>query len=208
MKSTRRTRPSVLVAEKENLLRDALQNLLERDFRVVGGVADFESMRWAATRLRPDVIVVGLSLLQERDLREVRAVPEAAPPARFVVVAHQPATAAGEALSAAAAGWVLRSATAEELRAAVRAAGAGRRLVFRPPAPSGAREGEAIGLAVTPQAADVVRLIARGKVMKEVAADLGISVRTVAFHKYKTMRHLGLDSTAALVRYAVRNDML
>jgi DNA-binding NarL/FixJ family response regulator len=175
-----------------------------RDFRVVGGVADFESMRRAAARLRPDVIVVGLSLLQERDPREVRAVPDAAPPARLVVVAHEPASAVGEALAAAAAGWVLRSATVEELRAAVRVAGAGRRLVFRPPAPNGAREGEA----VTPRAADVVRLIARGKVMKEVAADLGISVRTVAFHKYKTMRHLGLDSTAALVRYAVRNDML
>jgi DNA-binding NarL/FixJ family response regulator len=54
----------------------------------------------------------------------------------------------------------------------------------------------------------VVRLIARGKVMKEVAADLGISVRTVAFHKYRTMRSLGLDSSAALVRYAVYNHML
>jgi DNA-binding NarL/FixJ family response regulator len=203
MKSSPRTRPSVLVAEEETLLRDALQTLLMRDFRVVGSVADFESMRRAAARLRPDVIVVGLSLLQERDLREVRAVPDAAP-ARLVVVAHEPASAVGEALAAAAAGWVLRSATVEELRAAVRVAGAGRRLVFRPPAPNGAREGEA----VTPRAADVVRLIARGKVMKEVAADLGISVRTVAFHKYKTMRHLGLDSTAALVRYAVRNDML
>jgi DNA-binding NarL/FixJ family response regulator len=62
--------------------------------------------------------------------------------------------------------------------------------------------------AVTPRAAEVVRLIARGKAMKQVAADLGISVRTVAFHKYKTMRSLGLDSSAALVHYAVRNDML
>ena len=61
---------------------------------------------------------------------------------------------------------------------------------------------------VTPRAAEVVRLIARGKAMKQVAADLGISVRTVAFHKYKTMRSLGLDSSAALVHYAVRNDML
>jgi DNA-binding NarL/FixJ family response regulator len=62
--------------------------------------------------------------------------------------------------------------------------------------------------AVTPRAAEVVRLIARGKAMKQVAADLGISVRTVAFHKYKTMRELSLDSTAALVRYAVRNHLV
>jgi DNA-binding NarL/FixJ family response regulator len=66
MKSAPKTHPSVLVAEKETLLRDALQHLLDRDFRVVGGVPDFESMLQAAARSRPDVIVVGLSLLLER----------------------------------------------------------------------------------------------------------------------------------------------
>jgi DNA-binding NarL/FixJ family response regulator len=195
MKSPHAIRPSVLVAEKETLLRDGLQYLLDRDFRVVGGVPDFESMLQAAARSRPDVIVVGLSVLLERGLDEVRSFSATAEAARYVVVAQQPASDVAEALPVAASQWVLRSSTAEDLRAAVRAAGAG-------------REVESIGLAVTPRAADVVRLIARGKVMKQVAADLGISVRTVAFHKYKTMRNLGLDSTAALVRYAVRNHML
>jgi DNA-binding NarL/FixJ family response regulator len=208
MKSAPKTVPRVLLAEEETLVRDALRGLLEEEFRVVGAVPDFDSMRADTARLRPEVVVVGLGLLLTRAPAEVRALRAAAPHARFVVVAHQPASAVAEALSVPVSGWVLRSSTAEDLRGAVRAAGARRRLAFPPPAPAVPRGGGATGLAVTPRAADVVRLIARGKVMKEVAADLGISVRTVAFHKYKTMRDLGLDSTAALVRYAVHNHML
>jgi DNA-binding NarL/FixJ family response regulator len=155
------------------------------------------------------VVVAGLPLLLSRGLDGVRALRAACPDVRLVVVAREHPGAVAGSSSIGASAWVLRSATAEALRAAVHAARAGRGVPLRTPV-AGRRSVEPPGVAapVTPRAAQVVRLIARGKAMKEVAADLGISIRTVAFHKYKTMRDLGLDSTAALVRYAVRNDML
>jgi DNA-binding NarL/FixJ family response regulator len=205
MRKASTPRRRVLLAEGETLLRDGLRKLLEDDFRVVGAVSDFESLRAGAARLRPDVVVAGLSLLLARGVEAARALRAAAPDARLIVLAREPQSAVPEASSLGASGWVLRSSTEGDLRAVVRAAANRRRLPSRLPAAPGA-EGETAR--VTPRAAEVVRLIARGKVMKQVAADLGISARTVAFHKYKTMRDLGLDSSAALVRYAVHNHML
>lgn len=206
MRKALHPRPRILLAEEETLPRDAFRRLLADEFRVVGAVPDVESLRRAGTHLQPDVVVAGLSLLLARGVDEAR-VAWAAGNARLVVVAREPEAAVAEAPLLGACAWVLRSSTAEELRAAVRAAAARRRVSTRPPT---GRPENAAGAAsvVTPRAAEVVRLIARGKAMKQVAADLGISVRTVAFHKYKTMRSLGLDSSAALVHYAVRNDML
>jgi DNA-binding NarL/FixJ family response regulator len=207
MRKAFKPRRRVLLAEGETLLRDGLRKLLEDDFQVVGAVSDFESLRAGATRLRPDVVVAGLSLLLARGVEAARALRAAAPDARLIVLAREPQSAVPQTSVLGASGWVLRSSTEGELRAAVRAAATRRRLPSR--LPTGLGAGEETGTtAVTPRAAEVVRLIARGKVMKEVAADLGISARTVAFHKYKTMRNLGLDSSAALVCYAVRNRML
>ena len=187
-------RRRVLLAEEEALFRDGLRSLLEDEFRVVGAITDLESLRAAVARLRPDVVVAGLSLLLARGIEEAGALRAATQDARIVIVAREPRSAVPLAPALGASGWVLRSSTGGELRAAVRS-----------DAPRATLAG---ATAVTPRAAEVVRLIARGKVMKEVAADLGISVRTVAFHKYKTMRNLGLDSSAALVRYAVHSEML
>jgi DNA-binding NarL/FixJ family response regulator len=206
MRKAFKPRRRVLLAEGETLLRDGLRKLLEDDFQVVGAVSDFESLRAGATRLRPDVVVADLSLLLARGVEAARALRAAAPDARLIVLAREPQSAVPQTSVLGASGWVLRSSTEGELRAAVRAAATRRRLPSRP---TGLGAGEETGTtAVTPRAAEVVRLIARGKAMKQVAADLGISARTVAFHKYKTMRDLGLDSSAALVCYAVRNRML
>ena len=121
------------------------------------------------------------------------------PGVAFVVLASEGDDARAERLRLDVSGWVLRSSTALDLREAVQAAAG---------TPGRQFAGERTACAITPRASEVVRLLAHGKPMKEVAADLGISTRTVAFHKYKTMRALGLDSSAALVRYAVRNHML
>ena len=186
----------VLLAEEETLVREGLRLLLEGDFRVVGTVADAESLRREARRLRPDVALAGLRLLLACP---AGALWKAAPGVAFVVLASERDDARADLLPLDVSGWVLRSSTALDLREAVQAAAG---------TPGRHDAGQRTASVVTPRASEVVRLLARGKPMKEVAADLGISARTVAFHKYKTMRALGLDSSAALVRYAVRNHML
>jgi DNA-binding NarL/FixJ family response regulator len=108
---------------------------------------------------------------------------------------------------------VLRTSSVAELIEAVAAAAMGHRFLTREIAGGDLEElddpvvDSRIG-EVTPRGVEVVRLLAQGKRMKEAAADLGITTRTVAFHKYRTMKALGIDSSAELVRYAVRNRMV
>ena len=186
----------VLLAEEETLVREGLRLLLEGDFRVVGTVADAESLRAQTRRLRPDVVVAGLRLLLACP---AGALSRAAPGVAFVVLLSESDDAGLGFFSSTS---PLGAPILDGPRSPGGRSGRGRN------APTTVR-GETKCQRDHPAADEVVRLLAHGKPMKEVAADLGISARTVAFHKYKkTMRALGLDSSAALVRYAVRNHML
>ena len=109
----------VLLAEDETLVREGLRLLLEGDFRVVGSVADAESLSAQTRRLRPDVVVAGLRLLL--------ACPDGAlsrrdPGVAFVVLASEGDDARAELLRLDVSGWVLRSSTALDLPEAVQAA--------------------------------------------------------------------------------------
>ena len=204
-------RTSVLLAESETLVRQGFERLLRDSFRVVGSLSDAGRLVSEVSRLRPDVVVTGLREL-EHGVGAIRGL-RRSEDARVVVVGPDSLQLAAQAFAAGASGWVLRSSTAEELIEAVEAAAAGRRFLAR--ALAGGNIDELYGPSVdehiaevTPRGVEVVRLLAQGKRMKEAAADLGITTRTVAFHKYRTMKALGIDSSAELVRYAVRNRMV
>jgi DNA-binding NarL/FixJ family response regulator len=121
---------------------------------------------------------------------------------------HADAQLASEALRAGASGYVLKNSAGEELITAIEEVVQGRtyltplitkdvisNLTERTP------EQEA---RLTPRQRDVLRLIAAGRRMKEIAFELGLSTRTVETHKYEMMRALGAESTAELVRYAIQ----
>jgi DNA-binding NarL/FixJ family response regulator len=201
-------RARVLIGEEECLVREGLARLLGDDFEVVASVVDRASLVAEARRLLPDAVVVGVGLLLEGGAAVARELRAAAPGAGLVAVAS--AEAIPPALVRELSGWVQRSSTPGELRRAVRLALPGRAGV-----PSAARQGAAgasfptaVHPDLSPRALEVLRHLAEGKLMKQVAADLGIATRTVAFHKYRAMKQLGLNSNAALVRYAVRAQIV
>lgn len=154
--------PRVLIAEEETLVREAYQLLLEQEFRVVAAVPDFDALCSVTARLRPDVVVAAMPVFARRKSGAVRAFRAAVPEAQLVVVAREAANGGALAAALGASGWVRRSSTAADLVAAVRAAH--RRLPASPSLPSPAAVAPPI--AVTPRAAEVVRLIARGMAMK------------------------------------------
>lgn len=203
-------RTRVLVAENECLVRDGLRCLLGSWFEVVAGVAGLDELRREARRLLPDVVVCGLPVLLETGLSDIRELREEG--LRVVVVGTGSADLAAEAFARGAAGWITRSSSAGELRAAVSAVATGGRYLTRVVAGGDLRSLRAQRVGprddVTPRAREVLRLLAQGKPMKQVAADLRITPRTVAFHKYRTMRALGIDSSAGLVRYAVKAQLV
>ena len=162
----------------------------------------------AAKRLRPDVIVTDLSMpgLSGLDVL-ARLKTEGIDSKVIVLTMHNDASLATVAMRGGASGFLLKESAGEELLAAIRQALQGR--VYLTPAltrdvmermagSAGAAEPQ-----LTPRQRDVLRLIVKGQRMKEIAANLGLSTRTVETHKYEMMETLGLHSTAELVRYAL-----
>ena len=131
----------------------------------------------------------------------------------FLTVNEDPRLAA-EAFRLGAFAWVLKSSTATELVHAVREAVQGRRYLTRLVAHGNMNElpppedAECSVEQLTPREREVLKLLAEGKLMKEVAGVLGITARTVAFHKYRMMETLGIRSSAELIQFAVRSRVV
>jgi DNA-binding NarL/FixJ family response regulator len=209
--STRRT--TVLVADDHTIVMEGLVSLLKaHDFDVLGAFGDGEALIEAARRLRPDVIVTDLSMPGLTGLDVLVHIKAERIPSKVVVLTmHNDGERAAEALRAGASGFLLKESAGEELIAAISQALQGR--VYLTPAVTKAvmeRMGgpdAAAAPVLSPRQRDVLRLIVKGQRMKEIAAALELSTRTVETHKYEMMQVLGLHSTAELVRYAMKQRL-
>jgi DNA-binding NarL/FixJ family response regulator len=206
------TRTKLVVADDDGVIRDALSALLARDYDVVALAGDGRELIDAVIAHRPDVVVAdvdmpgvsGIDALHELQSRKV--------PIKIVFLTmHDDPRLAADVLRAGAAGYVLKHSASIELHDAIQLALAGGRYVT-------ARVSSAVVQALvdapasphtlTPRQVDVLRLLAEGKRMKEVGAELNLSTRTVENYKYELMDVLGLHSTAEIVRYALSHGLL
>lgn len=210
-------RATVLLADDHAVVAEGLASLLRSEFHVLGTVTDGASLLEAARRSRPDVIVTDLAMPGMSGLdaiRQLRADGDASATSRarvIVLTMHADPELAAEALRAGAAGFILKHAAGAELVAAIRAVLRGKTYL------SAELADEVLGVLAKPGAPrsrkltlrqrEVVRLLADGRTMKEVAGALGVSPRTVETHKYQIMEALGLTSTAELIRYAVEHGL-
>jgi DNA-binding NarL/FixJ family response regulator len=123
---------------------------------------------------------------------------------------HADPKVASEALRAGAAGFLLKQAAGDELISAILEVLQGRIYltpVLTKDVLAGLSTSATDQAVLTPRQRQVLRLLADGKRMKEIAATLGLSTRTVETHKYEMMQKLGVGSTAELVKYAVKHDL-
>lgn len=206
-------RNTVLVADDHPILRDGLTRLLEgSDFDVVAAVGDGDALIDTARRLRPDVIVTDFSMPGLSGLDAlVRLKADQIESRVIILTMHNDAELATRAIRAGASGFLLKESAGEELLAAIRQALQGR-VYLTPTVTRGVMElmaGVPDGSEphLTPRQRDVLRLIVKGQRMKEIAANLSLSPRTVETHKYEMMEALGLHSTAELVRYALDHHL-
>jgi DNA-binding NarL/FixJ family response regulator len=197
------------------VLAEALACLLEPDFEVAGVVTDGNELVRQATRLAPALIVTDVALPGLSGLAAAARLVRELPDSRvvFLTACEDPQVAA-RALRLGGAGYVLRSTSARELVRAMNAVLRGRRwlstaLAGGDPAALVAQEPDPDRLGrLSPRKCEVVRLLAQGHSMKETAAALGISTRTVAYHKYQAMETLAVRSSAQLVRFAVESRLV
>lgn len=210
MSTTRRA--TILIADDHTILAEGLVSLLKDKFDVVGTVADGNLLIEAAERLRPDVIIADINMPLTSGLEALTRLKKRGIDSKFIILTMQgEAEIATRAMRAGASGFLLKHSAGEELVDAIQEVLIGR--VYLTPAvtrqvldtlksPAGVATIE-----LTPRQIDVLRLIVEGRRMKEIAAILDLSTRTVETHKYEMMRALGVQSTAELVRYALENRL-
>jgi DNA-binding NarL/FixJ family response regulator len=205
---------TVLVADDHAIVKEGLVSLLkEHDFDVVGAVGDGQELIDAARRLRPDVIVTDLSMPGLSGLDVLTRLKAARIDSKVIVLTmHRDADLATQAMRAGASGFLLKHSAGEELLTAIQQALEGRMYLT----PALTREvmermsasPDQTEPQLTARQRDVLRLIADGRRMKEIAAALELSSRTIETHKYQIMQTLGVSSTAELVKYAIRHHLI
>jgi DNA-binding NarL/FixJ family response regulator len=208
-------RSRVLLADDHQMLLDALKELLEPTYEVVGLVTDGRALLKAAAKLRPDIIVLDIAMPQLNGLDAGRQLKQSMPSVKLIYMTmNEDPYLVGEAFRAGASAYLLKQAAGLELNRAIEAVLKGSSFVT----PSVAKGLDDISmrgpkdreLAPQPTARqrEVIQLLAEGRTMKEVAKLLYITPRTVAAHKYTVMELLQVKTNAQLIQYAIKHRII
>jgi DNA-binding NarL/FixJ family response regulator len=205
------SRPRVLLADDHTMLLAAFEQLLLPACDVVGTVSDGRALLEAAPRLKPDVIVLDISMPLLNGMDACRQLRPRLPQTKWIfLTVNQDSDLAAEAFRLGASAYLLKSSAAKELFGAIEIAmldgqyltpliskGEPLRIFLQ-------RAGHEPAHKLTPRQREVLQLLAEGRLMKEVADVLHVTPRTVAFHKYTVMEQLGVKTNAELIQQAVK----
>ena len=201
---------SVLLVDDHSLVRRGFRRMLEDapDILVVGEASDGAEAIRLAQELRPRLIIMDCALPDMSGLIATRRILEMHPQIAILMLSmHSEDTWVRQALDAGARGYILKNAVDLELVTAIRRVAAGETVLdpqlSRPAVLKGERD---YGLTV--RELEILQLIVDGKSNKEIAAQLDLSVNTVAVHRANIMDALGIHKTAELVVYAIRNGLV
>jgi DNA-binding NarL/FixJ family response regulator len=208
-------RPRVLIADDHTFVAEYCKNLLENEFDVVGTVGDGLELIRTATALRPDVIVLDLNMPLMNGLDAARQVKQILPETKLIfLTVTADVDIAAEAFERGASGYLLKTCASPDLVMAVRDVLRGRLylspMLNRDYVDSLRSEHKKLietKQQLTNRQREVLQLLAEGRGSKEVSYILNMTARTVAFHRWRIRKALGIKSNAELVRYAIRNHM-
>jgi len=212
------SRIRVLVADDHTIVRQGLVGILTSspDVEVVGEAADGAEAVEKATKLRPDVVVLDVSMPHLTGLEAARRIREALPSIRVLVLTmHDDEEYVLKMVRAGASGYLLKDSAGSELIAGIRALKAGK-AYFGPHASRALAEAYQGGRAqpddpferLTDREREVFQLVVEGKTNAQIADLLFISPKTVDNHRTRMMEKLGIHGTAELVRFAAKHKLL
>jgi DNA-binding NarL/FixJ family response regulator len=203
-----------VLADDHILLLGAFEKLLAEDCEIVGQVSDGRALVDAAQKLKPDLIVLDISMPLLNGLEAARQIKQQMRSIKLVFVTmNEDADLAAEALRSGASAYLLKRSAASELATAIREVMQGRSYIT--PLITEGVVGSLLhaderqpASELTSRQREVLQLLAEGRSMKEVASVLNLTPRTVAFHKYRMMEQLKVKTTAELVQYAVKHHIV
>lgn len=209
-------RPRVLLADDHRIVTEGLKSLIEPEFELIGIVEDGRALLEAAEALRPDVIIADISMPLLNGIDAVRQIRKTNREVKIIFLTmHPDVTYAVSAIEAGAQGYVLKHSAPAELSEAIRCTLRGKIYItsllkndFTVGEKKGSRERYEVPSFLTRRQREVLQLLAEGHSVKEVAAILDISSRTVEYHKYQMMKDIGAQSIADLIRYAVKHGVV
>ncbi len=204
----------VILADDHALVRQGLKSLLEREgFLVVAEVADGHEALRQVQMLRPEIVILDISMPVLNGLDAAREITRTFPESKVILLTqHDEEQYLSGALEAGVKGYVLKTQVASDLILALRQVSRGG--VYLSPGISAAlvesfrSKSERPGDKLSPRERQVLQLIAEGKSTKDVATILGITVKTAESHRTRLMQKLDIHDTATLVLYAVRRGIV
>jgi DNA-binding NarL/FixJ family response regulator len=205
----------ILLADDHTLLLQACEMMLALDYDIPAVFTDGRALVAAAPALKPDAIILDISMPLLNGLDAGRELKKLMPGVKLIFLTMYPdPDLAREAISAGASAYLLKTSAASELEKAIREALKGRLYVTPAIAKAMADsfiqnpEVKHVSRELTPRQREVLQLLAEGRPMKEAAYILDVSTRTIAFHKYRMMETLGLKSSAELIQFAVAQHLV
>lgn len=211
----------ILLADDHEVVRRGLRALLESPggWEVCGEASNGREAVDKAKKLKPEIVVLDIGMPGLNGLEATRQILKALPRTQVLILTVQESEQViREVVEAGARGYVLKSDAGRDLVAAVDALGHHRTFFtskvsevvlkgYRKGGTAREPEGKSRSLP-TPREREILQLLAESKSNKEVAATLGISVKTAETHRSNIMRKLSFHSMSELVRYAIRNKLV
>jgi DNA-binding NarL/FixJ family response regulator len=209
---------TILIADDHTLMLEGLVRLLSTEFEVVGTAPNGRVLLEEAQRLKPDIAVLDVGMPELNGIETANRLMKILPSTKIVFVTQQLAPAyLHAAFAAGAKAYVAKQSASNELISAIHMALEDRFYVTPHAGTEAARltslnpkqnPAEMFGTKLTPRQREVLQLVAEGKSTKQISASLGISPKTVEFHRNSLMDELGLRSIAELTRFAVSQGIV
>ncbi len=210
-------RKTLIIADDHPIFLDGLTRLLAPNFHVVSTVGDGQALVDAACELRPDAVIIDYLMPKLDGLEALKEIRMAGVDSKAIfLTVHEDPTYAVKCLEAGADGYIMKSEAPSRIVRAVSEILAGHRwvspLIEADVDALMAGDGDLLTVepesdvvkSLTPRQREIVRLLCSGEAAKRVGATLGVSRKTVEYHKYRLMRRLGYTTTAEFIRFAVR----
>ena len=209
------SRPRILLADDHFMVAEGIRGLLGDEFECLGIVEDGRALVEEARKQLPDVIVADIAMPHLNGIDALVQLKQDIPKVKVVFLTmHREMAFARRALEAGASGYLLKHSEGAEVVLAIRAVLKGQRYI------SPAIAGDVVDSirsypettdplkSLTPRQREILQQFVEGKSAKEIAAILDISTRTVEFHKYQMMQSVGLQNSAELICFAIKNGLV